>query len=131
MARNTHQPPEKTIESILAEENARFLAPKPAIREPSNFIPNMDKAQLASLALEKLSEALQAIDATLQPQLAKNISEAVLDRCEGKPGQAITLDANIRTVTVNANIEFVQPNRERLVGQGVDNALVIDNATQK
>jgi hypothetical protein len=91
------------------------------------FVKDMDDDQLRLLAREKLSEALQAINPVHQPELTRKLCAEVKDRLDGKPGQAITLDANIRTVTVNANIEFVQPNRERLVNPTPAIGQVIDN----
>lgn len=72
----------------------------------NQYIPNLSDDQLRKLSREKLSQALQAIDPTNQPALTQKLSAEVLDRLDGKPGQSVTLDANIRTVTVNAIIRF-------------------------
>lgn len=78
--------------------------------EPSGgdvaYLPDLTDDQLRKLAREKLSQALQAIDPTKQPELTRKLCAELMDRLDGKPGQSVTLDANIRTVTVNATIRF-------------------------
>ena len=49
------------------------------------------------------------------------------DRTEGKPGQAVTIDATLKQITVNANIEFIQSARDNLIIDAVSNSEVIDN----
>lgn len=70
------------------------------------FIANLSDDELRSLAREKLSEALQAIDAVAQPELTRKLCAEVKDRLDGKPAQAVTLDATVRQVIVNATISF-------------------------
>ncbi len=70
------------------------------------FLPNLTDDELRTLAREKLSQALQAIDPTSQPELTRKLCAEVKDRLDGKPMQAMSLDATVRTVTVNALITF-------------------------
>jgi hypothetical protein len=64
--------------------------------------------ELRSLAIEKLSHALQAIDPLTQPEMTRKLCAEVKDRLDGKPGQQITMDQNLNVVTVNAQISFVK-----------------------
>ena len=87
------------------------------------FIPDMDDEQLRKLAREKLSEALQAIDPVAQPAMTRALCAEVKDRLDGKPSQAISMDATLRQITVTANIRFT----DELPLQVVGNNQVIDN----
>ena len=51
-------------------------------------IANMTKEELSTMALEKLSIALQCVDARTNPELTVRLSNAVLDRIDGRPGQS-------------------------------------------
>lgn len=83
-----------------------------------------DSDALRSLAKGKLVEILQT--APVNISLVAAIKE-LLDRVDGKPGQAITVDANLKVVTVNANINFIQSTGDKLINGDVDNLQVIDN----
>ena len=80
--------------------------PDSAKPEGKTFIPDMTDDQLRKLAREKLSGALQAVDAVLQPELTRKLCAELMDRLDGKPAQAMTLDATMRTISVNATISF-------------------------
>lgn len=93
----------------------------------SDYRPNLTDDELCLMAREKLSELLQGMDARTAPALLLSVAREVMDRIEGKPGQAITFDANLRVVNVNANIEFIQPARDKVIDGPVGNTKVIDN----
>lgn len=79
------------------------LQQSPAKAPPSIDITNKDA--LRTMALNTLVEVIQANPKSLA--VIPAIRE-LLDRIDGKPGQAVTLDANINQVTVNASISFVR-----------------------
>ncbi len=95
-----------------------------AVRE---FVKGLSLAELETIALEVLSEALQTINPKNEPELAMKLANATLDRSRGKPGQQITMDANLNVVTVNASISFIPAARDNLIQGVVDNVQVIDN----
>lgn len=92
-----------------------------------SFIPDMDDAQLRKLAREKLSRALQGISPEDQPEMTRKLCAELMDRLDGKPGQAITMDAKISVVTVNANVNFIPSAVDKIINASVDNMQVIDN----
>lgn len=96
-------------------------------QESGSFIPDMGDDELRKLSREKLSMALQAINPVTQPGMTKALCAELMDRLDGKPGQAITMDANVRTVTVNANISFIPASRDKVIDGAVDNPKTIDN----
>jgi hypothetical protein len=65
-----------------------------------------DKDVLRRLAMEKLVRIIARSPDTIS--VVPAIRE-LLDRIDGKPGQAITMDATLRTVTVNCEISFIEP----------------------
>lgn len=68
------------------------IEPKPQpIPVVKPYIAELTDEQLRKLAREKLSEALQAVDASKERDLAIRLSNAVLDRVDGKPSQAIAM----------------------------------------
>jgi hypothetical protein len=87
-------------------------APRQSASEQKTFIKDMSDDDLRKLAREQLSKALQAVDAVSQPEMTRKLCAELMDRLDGKPGQAITMDATVRQITVNATIEFVQPTGE-------------------
>jgi len=97
--------------------------PQTPVLSVKAFIPDMDDEQLRKLAREKLSEALQAIDPVAQPAMTRVLCAEVKDRLDGKPSQAISMDATLRQITVTANIRFT----DELPLQVVGNNQVIDN----
>lgn len=107
----------------------KLVVAKNTLKTTKGFIPDMDDAQLRKLAREKLSGALQAIDPLLQPELTRKLCAELMDRLDGKPAQAVTLDATVRNITVNANIRFIgmQPNADNIIIDHVDNTKAIDN----
>lgn len=108
--------------------------PLNAALEPSGgdvaYLPNLTDDELRKLAREKLSEALQAVSPSTQPELTRKLCAELMDRLDGKPGQSVTLDANIRTVTVNATIRFADeihaPVDSNIIDH-VDNVQAIEN----
>ena len=62
-----------------------------------------DKDALRALALGKLTKIVQTC-----PNAITSIPaiRELLDRIDGKPGQAMTLDANINHVTIDCQISF-------------------------
>lgn len=91
------------------------------------FIPDMDDEQLRKLTREKLSKALQAIDPVDQPGMTLKLCSEMKDRLDGKPGQAITMDANLSVITVNANVQFIPVARDNLIIEHVDKLQAIEN----
>lgn len=91
------------------------------------IIPDLTDNELRKLAREKLSAAIQAVDAIDQPELTRRLCAELMDRLDGKPGQAITMDAKMQVVTVNANIEFIPVKRDKVIQGAVSNPQVIDN----
>lgn len=83
--------------------------------KPKEFVPNLSDEQLRSLAREKLSEALQAINPLEQPEMTRKLCAEVKDRLDGKPAQSMQIDGTMRSISVNATIRFA------------DEPLVIDN----
>lgn len=82
---------------------------KAVIAPARSFIPDMTDDDLRKLAREKLSEALQSVDPVTQPAMTQKLCSELMDRLDGKPAQAMTLDATMRTITVNATISFAEP----------------------
>lgn len=95
-------------------------APQPATKR----IDITSKDELRTLALETLVGVIQANPKSLQviPALKE-----LLDRVEGKAPQAMTIDATMNVVTVNANVSFIPVSREKLVLEGVDKTIIVDN----
>ena len=100
----------------------------PTVPAPQEVFTPLDLTDddLRKLSKTKLSIALQAIDPIKAPEQTRKLVAELLDRLDGKPAQAVTLDANIRNVTVNATIEFIRPIREGLIVDHVDNLQAID-----
>ena len=91
------------------------------------FVEDMTDDQLRKLAREQLSKALQAVDAVESPEMTRKLCAELMDRLDGKPGQAITMDANLNVVNVHASIEFVRSRVAILENSPVDKVQVIDN----
>ncbi len=91
------------------------------------FIRDLTDNELRKIAREKLSEAIQTVDAVEQPELTRRLCAELMDRLDGKPGQAITVDQTLRQIVVNANIEFIPARSEKVLHGGVDKVQVIDN----
>lgn len=91
----------KTWDEIYGDK-ANALEGATAAKE---FIPNLDDDALRSLAREKLSMALQAIDPVKQPELTKKLSAEVKDRLDGKPAQSITSTVNSTVAMLVANVK--------------------------
>jgi hypothetical protein len=72
------------------------------------YIKGLGMAELETIALEVLSEALQTVCPRREPELAMKIANATLDRTRGKPAQAVTVDTTLRQITVNAQVQFVR-----------------------
>ncbi len=98
-----------TISDLVEAINAASVTP---IIAPKTFIPDLSDDELRKLAREKLSEALQAIDPATQPGMTRALCAEVKDRLDGKPAQSINMDATLKTITVNATIEIMQPTTE-------------------
>lgn len=96
MARNTHQPSEKTIETILAEENEKFLSKKISEISPLPMIDLSDTSALRQLAQSKLVAIIQAGQPTTA--LVPAIKE-LLDRIDGKAPQSIAMTVKAEPVT--------------------------------
>lgn len=112
----------RDADGMLQQKQAALEA-----RTEVSFIPDMDDAKLRKLTREKLSMALQAIDPLVHPEMTRKLCAEVMDRIDGKPGQAITMSANLNVVTVNANIEFIPAERDKVIDGVVDNLQVIDS----
>ncbi len=69
------QNPSKPIEPLVVQTKA------------GSFLPNLTDDELRTLAREKLSQALQAVDPVTQPELTRKIAAEVKDRLDGKPMQ--------------------------------------------
>lgn len=91
----------------------------------ATFIPDLTDDDLRKLAREKLSEALQAVNPVEQPELTRRLCAEVKDRLDGKPGQQVTVDQTLRHITLNANIEFIPANREKLINPPEDNSTIV------
>lgn len=78
-----------------------------------------DPKQVRKLLSEELWEIVRRNRGSLAAVPAINV---LWDRAEGKPGQAITVDANVTQVTVNANVQFV-PAKNQLI-DAVPNLLI-------
>jgi len=64
----------------------------------------MDDAAIRKMCRDELVIALKANSG--KPVIA-NLVNALLDRIDGKPMQAVQLDATVKQVTFNANIRFI------------------------
>lgn len=63
-----------------------------AASNTAQFTPvDLTDDELRTLAIKKLSIALQAIDPVLQPEMTRKLCAEVKDRLDGKPGQAVEL----------------------------------------
>lgn len=113
----------ETLQELLESANS-IKMPRTAAKP---FLPNLTDDELRSLAREKLSEALQAIDAVSEPEMTRKLCAEVKDRLEGKPAQAMTLDANMKVINVNATVTFVPARIDNKIIEVVDNIQVIDN----
>lgn len=94
--------------------------------EVKAYIPDLDDTQLRKLAREQLSKALQTIDPIYQPEMTRKLCAELLDRLDGKPGQAITMQADLNVVTVNANISFIPAVRDKVIEGVVGKVQVIE-----
>lgn len=97
--------------------------PTEARTASKDFIAELSDDQLRKLAREQLSMALQAVNPIHQPEMTRKLCAELLDRLDGKPGQAITMDANVNVVTVNATVEFIRASRDNLVIDHVDSSM--------
>jgi hypothetical protein len=57
------------------------------------------------MAIEKLSEAMQGVDAKRQPDLAIRIANAVLDRTRGKPVANVKMDNTLSVLVSNVKTD--------------------------
>ena len=102
----SHLPDEiHPFKNFTPRQNVR--KPLEAPSEEKFFLPDLTDDELRKLAREKLSKALQAIDAVSQPEMTRKLCAELMDRLDGKPGQAITMDATVRNITVNATVRFM------------------------
>ena len=73
---------------------------------PFDYVPErkvtkkLTKEEMRELAMQTIADALQAVDATLEPDLAMRIATGALDRIDGKPGQSIAMRVE-STMTIN------------------------------
>lgn len=113
----------KSLEEVAREVNAAAQTPLAA---PKDIIRGLTKEELRELALETISEALQSVNATVDPEMAIKIANAALDRIDGKPGQAVTM---VSTVNVNLVAQEMMDNGKREVREALRllNAPAIDN----
>lgn len=106
--------------------NIPLVEPQTPPAAVKTLIKDMSKDDLRSLAIETISEALQSVNATLEPELAIKIANAALDRIDGKPGQAVTM---VSTVNVNLIAQEMMDNGKREVREALRllNAPTINN----
>lgn len=97
MRLQTDPRPEKTLDQLAAEINAAAMA-KP------DSVADLTDDQLRKLAREKLSQALQAIDPTNQPEMTRKLCAELMDRLDGKPAQMQTLDIHTKTEIVSISL---------------------------
>lgn len=71
------------VSEIPANERDDETSTRPVIR------PNLTDDELRTMAREKLSELLQAIDANKHPSLLLSVLRETMDRIEGRPTQRI------------------------------------------
>lgn len=64
--------------------------------EAKAFIPDLSDDELRKLAREQLSKALQHIDAVAQPEMTRKLCAELMDRLDGRPAQAMTVDTTIK-----------------------------------
>ncbi len=112
----------KTWDEIYGDK-----APQTPLAAVKAFVPDLTDDELRKLAREKLSEALQAIDAVEQPGMTLKLCAEVKDRLDGRPTQAMTVDQNLNVVNVHATIRYVRAGVDILENGVVDKPQVIDN----
>lgn len=94
--------PLKNFTPRRSPEKKEQSAPKSDTLE---YVKGLSNDQLEVIAIEKLSEALQTVNATDKPDLAARLANAILDRTRGKPAQSIT---QVSTVNVNLMAQEIQ-----------------------
>lgn len=79
-------------------------------------VKDMTQAEACALAWDKLTEALQAIDAAKYPDLAIRLSNAILDRVQGKPTATVTVNSTTTLInSVKADTALLQRVRQELI----------------
>ena len=96
----------------------------PGQTPPESQIKAYTDDELRSLAKNKLIEITTKQPANVS--LVAAIRE-LLDRIDGKPAQAVTMNANVNVVTVNAQVRFISTSSENMKTISSDGQQVIEN----
>jgi len=103
-------------------------APQTPLAAPKAFIPDMSDDELRKLSREKLSEALQAVDAVTAPEMTRKLCAELMDRLDGKPAQIQTVDMSVRGALISFSTsddeilrQYMLQNGKNLINGG-DNA---------
>ena len=75
------------------KENKRLSLP---VASRPVYRAHLTDDELRKVAREKLSEALQVVDPTAQPELTRKLCAELMDRLDGKPSQVITQNIHNR-----------------------------------
>lgn len=73
-------------------------------RSKNEYIPDLTDDQLRKLSREKLSEALQAVSPSNQPELTRKLCAELMDRLDGKPAQTQAIDIRSKSEVVSISL---------------------------
>lgn len=92
---------------------------RPAVVAESKYIPDLTDDDLRKLARERLSEVLQTVKGSIQPDLAIRAVNAVLDRLDGRPSQSVAMTVEDKGISKLSTDRLLALERElaRLTGQ--------------
>ena len=99
-------------------------APQMAVTSEVVAIDTSDKEKLKKLCMDELAALLVKHKGNLS---VLPVIREIMDREWGKPGQQVTVDANVNVVTVNANVSFIKPAVESLTHENGSKITIIDN----
>lgn len=90
--------------------------PPKAGQEVREIVAGLSHDEIRQMAWEKLSEALQAVDARRYPDTAVRLSNAVLDRLDGKPVANVNLNTTTMLVAnTKADASLLKRIRQELI----------------
>lgn len=89
------------------------------VKPVSVFIPDMTDDDLRKLARERLSEVLQCVKGSVQPDLAIRAVNAILDRLDGRPSQSVAMTVEDKGISKLSTERLLALEKElaRMTGQ--------------
>ncbi len=108
---------------LTGDPIARVIASGKATADSNPFIPDMTDDDLRKLARERLSEVLQSVKGTSQPDLTIRAVNAVLDRLDGKPVANVKVDNTFQMLVSNVKADdalLARVRRDLLAAQPIE-----------